>query len=247
MRRNAATFFGSCNHRGLRIYIQINGAIDPVSGDMQTVRLMIYDFDGTLVTSGRDIATSVNLALRSAGIRELDEARIIGFVGDGAKKLIERSLGDDHRQRFGAVYEAFQRHYRDHMLDTTGLYPGVKDILEHFRDKRKVILTNKNHEFAARMAAALGIDAYFDDIIGGDSTPYVKPDRRLVEPLAEKYGAAPRDIVVIGDGPNDILLARNAGALSCAFMKGLVRKERLLPLGPDFVYEDITELKNWFD
>ena len=213
---------------------------------MKAIDLMVFDFDGTLVSSGEDIATSVNLMLQELGLEVLEREKVIGFVGDGVIKLIERVLGEEHRDLLDRALKKFKDLYAEHLLDTTGLYPGVGEILQHFHDKRKVILTNKNYAFTMKIAWALGLEAHFDDIIAGDSTPYFKPDPRLIQSLMERFRADAYRTAVIGDSTHDILLARNAGAVSCAFLNGLVPRDTLLELKPDYTYERITELRSYF-
>ncbi len=214
---------------------------------MKKIDLMIFDFDGTLVYSGNDLVNSVNHTLKQLGIPLLDRKTIIGFVGDGVARLIERSLDDKHSELFDQAMEIFKAHYAEHLLDTTGLYPGVTDVLEHFRDRKKVIVTNKLYGFTLKIAEALGIDGYFEDIIGLDSFPRRKPDPGLLIPLLERYGVDKRKTVVIGDGVNDILFAKNTGTLSCALLNGLGDRDKLLSLDPDYSCEDISELKELFE
>jgi len=213
---------------------------------MRKIGLMVFDFDGTLVYSGDDLAASVNHTLRKLGIPVLDKKKIIGFIGDGVVKLIERSLGDEHRGRFDEAMELFRAHYAQHLLDTTALCPGVLDVLEHFRGTKKVIITNKLYGYTLRIAEALGIDGYFEEVIGMDSLSLRKPDRELLIPLLERYGVGKADTVVIGDGINDILLAKNTGTVSCALLNGLGDRDRLLSLRPDYCCEDIAEMKELF-
>ena len=175
-----------------------------------------------------------------------EEKVIHQFIGDGVIKLIERSLGTASQDRFEEALALFMRHYDEHLLDTTILYPSVKQVLRHFHDKKKVILTNKKYRFAVALSDALQLTHCFDDILGAESTPYTKPDARLVGPLLERYQAHPDRTVVIGDGVNDILLARNAGVLSCAILSGLTSRETLLNLKPDDVCEYLSEITNLF-
>ncbi len=213
---------------------------------MIEIDLMIFDFDGTLVSSGKDLAASVNHTLKAFGIAAMETGKIIGFIGDGARKLIERSLGNGFNDRFDEAMEIFLSHYSEHMMDTTKLYPGVPEVLDHFHYKKKLILTNKHYDFTLRISEELKIADHFDDIIGADSTPYKKPDYRLVPPLLKKYRAKNDRTVVVGDGTNDIMLAKNAGVLSCAFLNGLSSSDHLLSLKPDFSCEDILELNELF-
>lgn len=212
-----------------------------LSGKM-FAKLLVFDLDGTLADTGKDLAASVNRTLRSMGIPERPDAEILGFVGDGVRKLLERSLGEEHRERLGEALPRFRDIYAEHLLDRTTLYPGVTDVLHHFGDKPKVLITNKNTDFTLALCRGLGIDARFREIIGGDTKEYMKPDPRLLLPLFDRYGAGPGETLVVGDGVNDILLARNAGARACAFLNGLGRREELLRLNPDFTIERMIDL-----
>lgn len=209
------------------------------------VKLLVFDLDGTLADTGADLAFSVNRTLRSMGLPERPDAEILGFVGDGVRKLLERSLGEPHRERLDEALPRFGEFYARHLLDRTALYPGVQDVLRHFVDKPKVLITNKNTDFTLALCRGLKIDASFLEIIGGDSREFMKPDPRLLLPLFERYAADPAGTLVVGDGVNDILLARRAGARACAFLNGLGRREELLRLEPDFTIErmiDLTEI-----
>jgi phosphoglycolate phosphatase len=207
---------------------------------------MVFDFDGTLIESGRDIAASVNYTLETLGLSPRDSAVIMNFIGDGVQKLIERSLGADSMSRFHEAMEIFSLHYEEHLLDSTQLYDSAIEVLLHFQNKKKIVITNKREHFTLKIVKYFGLMEHFDEIIGADSRPYKKPDPRLLKPLFERYQISPDRTVVIDDGVNDILLARNAGALSCALLNGLTKREALLPLNPDFCCEEISELAKLF-
>lgn len=214
---------------------------------METIDLMVFDLDGTLIDSGDDLAAAVNYALLQMELPPLDRDVIAAFVGDGGRKLIERSMGGRHGERLDEAYELFMSYYSEHPIDKTRLYPGVTDVLQHFGDKRKVIVTNKQERLSRIIAQKLGIDAQFEDIIGRDSTPHKKPDSALMKLLTKRYESDMERAVVIGDGWNDVNLAKNSGAISCCLLNGLGPRERLLELHPDYSCEDIIELKELFD
>ncbi|MDI6775929.1 MAG: HAD hydrolase-like protein [Syntrophales bacterium] len=109
---------------------------------MRQIDLMIFDFDGTLVNSGGDIVASVNYTLESLKMPVMEPEVIIGFVGDGVQKLIERSLGHDFQDQFDKAMEIFTAYYAEHMLDTTTFYPGVPDILQYFHDKLSLAMAS---------------------------------------------------------------------------------------------------------
>jgi phosphoglycolate phosphatase len=214
---------------------------------MKNIGLMIFDLDGTLVDSGGDIVSSVNYTLKSLDIPTKSHEEILSFVGDGVHKMIERAIGENFQHLFGRAIDIFSDYYVRHMLDTTRLCDSVIEVLEHFRSKIKIIITNKRRFFTLRMTDALGISKYFEEIIGADSTAYRKPDPRLFIPLLERFHAVYNDTVVIGDGVNDIMLAKNTGVLSCALLNGLTKRENLLALDPDFACEGLRELIKLFD
>ncbi len=213
---------------------------------MKAVGLMIFDFDGTLVNTGNDLVNSVNHTLGKLSLPVLPGEKIISFIGDGVQKLMERSLGSFYPEYFDEAMQIFDSYYTKHLLDETEVYPGVEEVLRSFQNKRKVILTNKLYSFTVAITDALKLTNYFDEIIGADSRPYRKPDRRLVDPLLDSYGVPPERTVVVGDGINDVLLAKNAGFISCAFLNGLGSRGELLFLQPDYVCESLPEMMDFF-
>jgi len=213
---------------------------------MKQIDLMIFDLDGTLIDSGNDIASAVNYTLKEMSVPLLKRGKITGYVGDGVKILIERSIGEENIDRLEEALDIFIAYYTDHILDTTDLYPGVRDVLRHFENKKKIIVTNKIYRLSSMIANELKIEEYFEEIIGRNSAPYKKPDPALLVLLAQKYSADIGRTVVIGDGLNDIKLAKNSNAISCALLNGLGIRDRLLELNPDYSCEDISELKELF-
>lgn len=213
---------------------------------MREVDLLIFDFDGTLVSTGTDLALAVNHMLKYLGINQFKEDEIIAFVGDGVKKLIERALGSEYLDYYPEALKVFRSYYNEHLLDNTKLCPGAENVLNNFKHKKKAILTNKRYEFTLAIARGLDIEKYFIEIIGDGSLPYIKPDKRLINYLLDKHDIEKERAVIIGDGMNDIVIARNSGILSCAYLNGLGNRESLLAAQADFYCEDLLEINNFF-
>ncbi|MGB5219102.1 MAG: HAD-IA family hydrolase [Smithella sp.] len=213
---------------------------------MKKIDLMIFDFDGTLVDTGTDLVQSINYALRALKLPERTEKEIISFVGDGVGKLMERALGKDHVGLQEEAMQIFSRYYGEHLLDNSVLYPGVKEVLDNFRHKTKIILTNKGYRYTLSIVEGLQIEHYFAEIIGADSTPFLKPDRRVMDYVFRKHQSAGENVLIVGDGINDVMIARNSGILSCALLNGLGNRADLLKLNPDYYCEDILELNSLF-
>jgi phosphoglycolate phosphatase len=210
---------------------------------MKQVDLIVFDLDGTLIQSGEDLAFSVNYTLQALGFSLIAPDTIKGFIGDGLQILVQKALGTNTGEYFEKAMTIFYSHYFEHLLDHTTLYPGAVAILEHFENKIKVLVTNKEQRYALRIAKGLGIDSHFKEILGQGSTPYKKPDPRLLNLVMGKWGVLSKRAVVVGDGINDLLLAREAGALSCAFLGGLTDRDKLISFAPDLICETLPDLK----
>jgi phosphoglycolate phosphatase len=213
---------------------------------MKKVDLMMFDFDGTIADTAVDLVNSINYTLTSMRLESRPSEQIIGFVGDGVQKLIERSIGEHHSGRLEEAMTIFSRYYEKHMMDHTVLYPEIEDVLKYFNHKMKVILTNKRHYLTVAIARSLHIEKYFMEIVGADSTPFQKPDRRVVDHILEKYNVAPQKAVIIGDGINDVAVAKNAGILSCAHLNGLGDRNALLKMEADYYCESLLEINSLF-
>jgi phosphoglycolate phosphatase len=209
---------------------------------MRKIDLLVFDLDGTLTRSADDLAASVNYTLQALGLPILTPEAVRGFIGDGVKVLVKKALGPA-QEHYDRAMELFSAHYAEHLLDRTTLYPDVFETLDYFDGKTKVIVTNKLYKFTIRIAKALEIAGRFQEIIGEDSTPFKKPDPRLLQLVMGRWDATPEHTMVIGDGVNDILLARNAGALGCAFLNGITEREKLIALSPDLTCEKLSDLK----
>lgn len=214
---------------------------------MKSVDLMIFDLDGTLAATGDDLVQSVNHVLGVLKVEKKSKEKIISFVGDGVNKLMERALGQDNIQYHEEAMKIFTDYYGRHFLDNTGLNPHVEEVLKKFENKTKIVLTNKRYDFASMIIKGLKIEKYFAQIIGIDSTPFSKPDRRIIEYLLDKYGVAKEKTLIIGDGVNDIMVAKNSGILSCAYLNGLGDRNDLLNLKADYYCEDLLEINSLFD
>jgi phosphoglycolate phosphatase len=207
------------------------------------VDLIIFDFDGTLVNTGDDIADSVNHTLKVLNLPQVAKEEIFTYIGDGVLKLIERATGEKCQNLQEQALKIFSEHYALHMLDHAFLYTGVEDVLEHFGQKRKIILTNKRFVYTRNMAEAMRIIRYFDEIIAADSTPFIKPNPQLIDMILERYPVSRHNTVIIGDGVNDIKLAKYAGIKCGGFLGGLGKPDELIALDPDFTFDHFSELK----
>ena len=212
---------------------------------MKKVKLLVFDLDGTLIDSKKDIAAGVNFTLRRLGLPVLKNSTIYGFIGDGSWQLIERALDGHKKQDIDEALKIFRDYYSRHLTVTTKLYPYVEEVLKHYCDKKKAVVTNKYESYALKILSDLKILKYFDLILGSDSVEKCKPHPLPINEAMRKFKALPSETVVIGDGVNDILAAKNAGVSSCAVGYGLESRERLLSYKPVYFVEKLADIKNF--
>ena len=180
--------------------------------DFSSVRALIFDLDGTLIDSKKDLILSVNAMLREMGRRELSEDTIAGYIGAGAPLLIARALGDaalDEEKKRGL--EFFLDYYELHKMDNTRPYPGVAEALADLRDYPMAVLTNKPFRISRRILDEMGLAGAFRSIYGGNSFETKKPDPLGVKTILREFSVAPHEALLVGDSGVDVLTARNAG------------------------------------
>jgi phosphoglycolate phosphatase len=205
--------------------------------------LIIFDLDGTLADSKKDLCASVNYVREHFGMDRIGEAAIAAMIGDGAEALIERALGDGASTvgvRQGL--ELFLGYYRDHMLDETRLYAGVRETLGALADCELAVLTNKPYRFSCRMLDGLGIYDFFSAVYGGNSLPVKKPDPLGVHRILADTGARPEVTWMVGDSSVDVLTGSRAGVRTCGVTYGYdAQSFRDNP--PDFLIDQFQALE----
>jgi phosphoglycolate phosphatase len=190
---------------------------------LHPVRALIFDLDGTLIDSKRDLIHSVNAMLGEMGRAQLDEETISGYIGHGAPLLVSRALGSNAREDdLRRALQVFLAYYEEHKLDTTCAYPGVADSLAELSRKKvpMAVLTNKPVKISVRILETLGLATYFRVIYGGNSFESKKPDPRGANTIVREFGASPRETMLIGDSEVDVQTARNARLIAVAVNYG---------------------------
>jgi len=206
------------------------------------VKLFIFDLDGTLVDSGEDIARSVNELLEASRRAPLPHSRIRSYVGDGVRKLLERSLGEAEEAELARAEALYLSIYRRRLLETTRPYPGVVPALEALhRERALAVLTNKPVRESLTILEGLDLRRYFQAVYGGDSFARRKPDPVGVRSLQEETGAHVGETLLVGDSSIDLSTARNAGIRSCLVRYGMGPWNRDTER-PDLVVDDLREL-----
>jgi phosphoglycolate phosphatase len=197
--------------------------------DLSKVKALIFDLDGTLIDSERDLVDATNAMLREFGRPALPPATISSYIGHGAAKLCASALGPvATAEQQAEALQIFLRHYEAHKLDYTRAYPGVPEALQSFSQANipMAVLTNKPAQMSVQILEGLGIARYFSVVYGGDSFAAKKPDPTGVHKILEQFEVAPSNTFFIGDSEVDVQTARNAGTIAVTVNHGFGQHDR---------------------
>jgi phosphoglycolate phosphatase len=178
---------------------------------------LIFDLDGTLIDSRRDLSLAVNALRQDYGWEALDLDRVVAMVGEGARMLVAQALRDHPAgtsvpESVDEALERFFRHYDAVCLETTEPYHGVEQMLDDLAPRFPLALyTNKPERFTRKILAGLGLDRFFPRLLGGDSLPTKKPEPPGVRLLAEGMEVAVAQTMLVGDSRVDAATARSSG------------------------------------
>ena len=229
------------------------------------IEAYIFDLDGTLIDSGEDIADGVNAALAHFGYFTLDTSKILTFIGDGAEKLISRSLSESTRGKFDVgsesgkgeferIFRWYVEFYKKHPVTKTTLYAGIPELLKTLRKKGRAVglLTNKPKEVAVEILEKLGISEFFDAIVD-PSIGVQKPDPRalwaVLSEISKKLGREilAKNAIMVGDSAVDVRCGKEAGSLTALCRDGLGNTRRALEEKPDFSFAIASEIEKFID
>lgn len=195
----------------------------------------IFDLDGTLLNTIDDLAISCNYALKAFGMPTYSHEEVKGFVGNGVRKLLERTVpnGTDNLQ-FEEVFALFRQHYLAHGTDHTCPYDGIMELLRNLKMNGKKIAVVSNKFCTATQEL---VDHYFGDsvdmAIGESKTIRKKPAPDMVFEAMRQLDATPETAVYIGDSDVDINTARNSALPCISVLWGFRTRQFLLNHGAE--------------
>jgi phosphoglycolate phosphatase len=202
-----------------------------------------FDLDGTLVDSRADLAGAVNHVLRALGLPDQPPETLYGYVGEGARMLVQRALGPTHEDRLDEAVALFMAHYGAHLLDATRPYPGIVEVLAALEARAVAlsVLSNKPEAMSRSILEGLGLAHRFVGVVGGNSLPSRKPDPAGLEHLRALTGTPRERMLLVGDSAVDVRTARAAEVAFCGVAWGL-SPEALAAARPERTIEHPAEL-----
>ena len=209
--------------------------------------LLIFDLDGTLVDSQQDLVNAVNAARVHMGLPAIPPEIIKSYVGNGAPVLMRRAMGPDASEaEVRQALEYFLGYYRDHILDYTRLYPGVREAIDLLRQEgvAMAVLTNKPVRFSQSIIDGLGLHDHFFRVYGGNSFEQKKPDPVGIYKLLDEKECAPQRAMMVGDSAVDVRTARNANIRACGVTYGF-QPEGFETDPPDILVDRMDKLADY--
>jgi phosphoglycolate phosphatase len=214
------------------------------------VHLIVFDLDGTIMDSQRDMADSANEMLAGYGAGPLDLDAVTAMVGNGAGKLVERALAaagvsaplPEALGRFLAIYDR-------RLIEHTAPYEGLPAIITRAATRAPLaVLTNKTEDASRRLLEAFGLLAPFRWVIGSDSSFPRKPDPTSLRHLIALAGASPETTLMVGDSAVDMETASRARTAMCVALYGYGRTGGPLPLtGGERIAETPADIRRHID
>lgn len=206
-------------------------------------KAVIFDLDGTLLNTLTDLYNSVNHALRTFGFpeRTIDEVR--RFIGNGVKKLMERSTPEGTSEKVNEeCLDCFRAHYLQHMSDNTAPYEGVNELIAKLREKgiRTAVVSNKLHSAVVDLCKD-----YFEGIeeaIGVSVEAERKPNPVNVIKVLDTFGITADECIYVGDSEVDVQTAHNADVKCIGVTWGFRDEAELIENGADFIAHNADEV-----
>ena len=206
---------------------------------------MLFDLDGTIVDSARDLVESVLFALRRADGREPPDADTILMEVGKPLEVILRELGYPHGEPEARCFAvSYRKHFSEHHADSSRLYPGMEQTLELLAEAgaRLAVVTTKQQEQAEMVVAQLGIADRFGYVRGWQEGRRHKPDPEPFLDACAALGVAPASALVVGDTEQDVIAAKTGGMASVAVTWGFRPVAMLHALRPDFIVSRPTDI-----
>jgi phosphoglycolate phosphatase len=208
------------------------------------MKALIFDLDGTLADTLRDIMDAMNHALAQRGLPAHGPDAYRQFVGEGASQLVRNALPPGREALVPELLAAYRAHYLAHLIVHTQPYPGISELLSELqaRGRPLAVLSNKPHELTTRIVTALFPAVRFVGVLGQRPDHPLKPDPAGALELCSALGHAPGDVALVGDTRTDMQTARAAGMIAIGVRWGFRDARELSEHGAHHVVAEPHEL-----
>lgn len=210
---------------------------------MVEIDLIIFDFDGTLLDSKKVIVNAANYTLNELGLKSKSGDWIIGHVGTSIRGFLKRIPGLEDISKVEKGVELFTRYWNNNLVEESRLFPNIKVVLEHFRDKSMFIISNGSMMVIEKALKKFKIKKYFQKVISGDDEDCLKPSTCPIDKAINIRDIRQKErTIIVGDMVVDIKTGKEAGIKTCGVTYGLGKADEIKASKPDFLINDILEL-----
>jgi len=206
-----------------------------------SLKLVIFDLDGTLIDSSIDIANAINYAVEPYGVLPLTVQEVISLVGEGISSLMGKLIVKEGIEAgTDSLVQQFLNYYSSHLTDNTTVYPGVREMLAQLVAYRKAVISNKRESLSVKILEQLELSEYMDIIVGSETVKERKPSPLPVCYVLSMLGISRDAAIIVGDSNYDIEAGKAAGIKTVAVTYGYRPLELLQ--GADFIINSMPEL-----
>lgn len=197
------------------------------------LKAIVFDLDGTLIDSYRDIGIHLNRTLRDFRRAEIDIESVRHLIGGGARELLKNFFTDGLLEE---AIEVFRGYYMAEPVIHTRPFEGIQKVLERARDRgmRLAVVTNKMEELSRLILKELKLMDYFSLLVGGDTYPEKKPSPLPILETLRALHVSPQEALMVGDTETDLKAGRLAGTKRGLALWGYVR---VFEEVPDYTFE----------
>jgi len=206
--------------------------------------LFIFDFDGTLVDTSRDILAAVNYIRNEYALDHFSFKEAAEYIGVGQKALIEGIVSEKNEVDIDEAVELFRNYYESNLTKYACFYPGVENVLQELTNKGKklAIFSNKYSYYIEEILGVIDSQFYFEIILGADNAPARRPDPAGIGQIKDFTKVSLEDIVMIGDSELDIFAGKSAGVSTVGCLYGFGKDEVLKSAEAEYYIDDFQDL-----
>ena len=209
-------------------------------------KAILFDADGTIIDTFRDIHNSINRTLEEFGLPLCSEEESRRTIGPGTSKLASLILRPEHMDKAEKVTARYREIYFDHCVDEMKLYPHTIELLNTLKGCSLVVVSNKPQCITEKILETFGIKDCFEIILCSDTAGVSKPDPKMIHIVLDQLGISLSAALLIGDSDKDILAARRAGIECVALSHGYTSLKTIKKAGPDLICADLMEVEELF-
>jgi len=217
--------------------------------DLRKVKAVLFDLDGTLLDTARDIGTCINDVMCRYGYPAVDDSRIPAIIGHGRGYMIGHAVPEGvSEEKIRAIADEYAEHYRANCTRHTAYYPGAREFLAFLEEKGYAVgmITNKTQETAEKIVSAYFPGNKFQILWGNNGVRPLKPSLESAALACAELGVGPENVLFVGDGDTDMAFASKAGFVACGVTWGYRSREVLQAHGADVLVDSFAELEKLF-